>query len=107
MNRTCKSNAVLTHTLIHWRFHLYEWVVDYLNQKEELLSNPQKSLEREKMSAKKRTKYANNVVDRMDEEGEVQRLWMDFHQTIRTVREMKVCLSYIYFLRKRCVLMMV
>ncbi|KAE8551992.1 hypothetical protein EYB25_005883 [Talaromyces marneffei] len=89
LGRTCKSNAVLTHTLIHWRFHLYEWVVDYLNHKEELLSNPQKSLEREKMSAKKRTKYANHVVDQMDEDGEVQRLWTDFHQTIRTVREMK------------------
>jgi len=76
--------------LIHWRFHLYEWVVDYLNHTEELLSNPQKSLDREKMSAKKRTKYANNVVDRMDEDGEVQRLWMDFHQTLRSVREMKV-----------------
>ncbi|KAF3402494.1 hypothetical protein DPV78_003971 [Talaromyces pinophilus] len=89
LGRTCKSNAVLTHTLIHWRFHLYEWVVDYLNHTEELLSNPQKSLDREKMSAKKRTKYANSVVDRMDEDGEVQRLWMDFHQTLRSVREMK------------------
>ncbi|EED14906.1 conserved hypothetical protein [Talaromyces stipitatus ATCC 10500] len=89
LGRTCKSNAVLTHTLIHWRFHLYEWVIDYLNVKEELLSNPQKSLDREKLSAKKRTKYANKVVDRMDEEGEVQRLWTDFHQTLRTVREIK------------------
>lgn len=43
------------------------------------------------MSAKKRTKYANGVVDRMDEAGEVQRLWTDFHQTLRSVREMKVC----------------
>jgi hypothetical protein len=25
----------------------------------------------------------------MDEDGEVQRLWTDFHQNIRTVREMK------------------
>lgn len=82
---------MLTHTLIHWRFHLYEWVVDYLNHKEELLSDPQRSLDREKMSAKRRTKYANKVVDRMDEDGEVQRLWTDFHQNIRTVREMKVC----------------
>lgn len=31
------------------------------------------------------------MVDQMDEDGEVQRLWTDFHQTIRTVREMKVC----------------
>jgi Domain of unknown function (DUF4211) len=88
--RTCKSNAVLTHTLVHWRFHLYEWVVDYLNRTEELLSNPERSLEREKLSAKKRTKYANKVVDKMDSSGEVQRLWMDFHQNLRVVRETKV-----------------
>lgn len=31
----------------------------------------------------------------MDEDGEVQRLWMDFHQTLRSVREMKVCSSYL------------
>ncbi|OKL55889.1 hypothetical protein UA08_08941 [Talaromyces atroroseus] len=89
LGRTCKSNAVLTHTLVHWRFHLYEWVVDYLNRKEELLSNPQRSLEREKLSAKKRTKYANKVVDKMNSNGEVQRLWTDFHQNLRTVREMQ------------------
>lgn len=87
--RTCKSNAVLSHTLIHWRFHLYEWVVDYLDRKEELLSSPQRSLEREKLSAKKRTKYANKVMDRMDAGNEVQRLWNDFHQTLKVARTMK------------------
>ena len=27
---TCKANAQVAHTLHHWRYHLYQWVKDYL-----------------------------------------------------------------------------
>ncbi|KAH8704118.1 hypothetical protein BGW36DRAFT_404351 [Talaromyces proteolyticus] len=86
LGRHCKANAVLTHTLLHWRFHLYEWVVDYLDAKEGL-SDPQRSVERDKLSMKKRAKYANKVVDAMDTDGEIQRLWRDFHHNLKAARE--------------------
>jgi len=61
-------------------------VVDYLDAKEGL-SDPQRSVEREKLSRKKRAKYANGVVDAMDRDGEIQRLWRDFHHTLKAARE--------------------
>lgn len=86
MIRHCKGNAVLTHTLLHWRFNLYDWVVDYLDAKEGL-SDPQRTVERENLSRKKRAKMANTVVDTMDKEGEIQRLWRDFHHTLKAARD--------------------
>lgn len=88
---------MLTHTLLHWRFHLYEWVTDYLDAKEGLL-DPQRSVERENLSRKKRAKNANNVVDRMDADGEIQRLWRDFHHNLKAAREVNGIypLLYIY-----------
>ncbi|KAJ5219463.1 uncharacterized protein N7498_001562 [Penicillium cinerascens] len=32
LGRHCKNKAQLAHTLTHWRFHLNEWVVDYLDR---------------------------------------------------------------------------
>ncbi|CRG83111.1 hypothetical protein PISL3812_00459 [Talaromyces islandicus] len=86
LGKHCKANAVLAHTLLHWRFSLYEWVVDYLDAKEGLF-DPQRSVERENLSRKKRAKMANNVVDMMDRNGEIQRLWRDFHHTLKAARE--------------------
>lgn len=86
--RHCKAKAEMTHTLIHWRYHLNEWVTGYLERKG--FFEDSKIVERSQWSQKKKTKYANEVVDIMDEAGEVQKLWRDFHLSLRAARESKV-----------------
>lgn len=78
----------MTHTLIHWRYHLNEWVTDYLERKGYFEDS--KVVERNQWSQKKKSRYANEVVDMMDETGEVQSLWRDFHLNMKAARETKV-----------------
>ncbi|KAK2790615.1 hypothetical protein FQN53_009084 [Emmonsiellopsis sp. PD_33] len=87
LGRHCKSKATMAHTLIHWRYHLNDWVVDYLKRKD--IFSDSKILEREHWSQKKRTKYANQVVDRMEEDGEINRLWRDFNTNLKAARDTK------------------
>lgn len=47
-------------------------------------------VERNQWSQKKKSRYANEVVDMMDETGEVQSLWRDFHLNMKAARETKV-----------------
>ncbi|OAL71205.1 hypothetical protein A7D00_4869 [Trichophyton violaceum] len=84
LGRHCKLKASMAHTLIHWRYHLNEWVVGYLERMGILESS--EILQREHWSQKKRTKYANEVVDAMVEAGEVDRLWRDFNLNLKTAR---------------------
>ncbi|DAA79575.1 TPA_exp: Uncharacterized protein A8136_0348 [Trichophyton benhamiae CBS 112371] len=84
LGRHCKSKASMAHTLIHWRYHLNEWVVGYL-ERIGILENGE-ILNREHWSQKKRTKYANEVVDAMVQAGEVDRLWRDFNLNLKTAR---------------------
>ncbi|KAK2795532.1 hypothetical protein FQN52_005299 [Onygenales sp. PD_12] len=77
----------MAHTLIHWRYHLNDWVVDYLKRKD--IFSDSKILEREHWSQKKRTKYANQVVDSMEEDGEINRLWRDFNTNLKAARDTK------------------
>jgi len=46
-------------------------------------------LEREHWSQKRRTTYANEVVDTMEEVGEIDRLWRDFNIILKTARDTK------------------
>lgn len=78
----------MAHTLIHWRFHLNEWVIDYLTRQG--VFTDARILERSHWSQKRQTKYANEVVDMMVESGEVQKLWRDFHINLKAAREIKV-----------------
>lgn len=82
----------MAHTLIHWRYHLNEWVVGYLERMGILESS--EILQREHWSQKKRTKYANEVVDAMVEAGEVDRLWRDFNLNLKTARASTVGYSH-------------
>lgn len=75
----------MAHTLAHWRFHLNEWVIEYL--KNEGLFEAERILEREHMNRKKRSRLANQIVDQMDENGEIKKLWRDFHITLKTARD--------------------
>ncbi|GAD95100.1 conserved hypothetical protein [Paecilomyces variotii No. 5] len=85
LGRHCKSRASMAHTLVHWRFHLNEWVIDYLEKRG--VFTDEKVVERSHWSVKRQTKYANGLVDSMVETGEVKRLWRDFHINLKAARE--------------------
>ncbi|RAH76489.1 hypothetical protein BO86DRAFT_325611 [Aspergillus japonicus CBS 114.51] len=89
LGRHCKTKANLAHTLTHWRFRLNEWVTDHLRLKGYLSDT--RILERSHWSHRKQTKYAIKAVEKMVQEGEVKKLWRDFHIDLRTARETSVC----------------
>jgi len=88
LGRFCMQNAKTAHALAHWRFHLNEWVVDYLV--EEDYCTPEKIVERDRWSTKKRRHYANKIVDKMVEDGEIKRLHRDFKNEIEDALERQV-----------------
>lgn len=90
LGRQCKAKAALAHTLTHWRFHLNEWVVDYLEDIGHMDDN--EVLKRNDMSQKRKTKNANSVVDTMIETGQIDKLWRDFHLCLKEAREKTVCM---------------
>lgn len=93
-SRHCKTKATIAHTLIHWRAHLNEWIVDYLERKG--IFSDSRILERERWSSKRRTKYANEIVDSMQESNEVGKLWKDFNINVKAARETRVGIFRIF-----------
>ncbi|OJD27336.1 hypothetical protein ACJ73_01270 [Blastomyces percursus] len=87
LGRHCKTKAQMAHTLIHWRYDLNEWVIDYLRRKD--IFSDAEVLQREHWSQNRRSKYANRVVDDMEEGGEINRLWRDFNTNLKAAREAK------------------
>lgn len=79
-------NAQQTHILVHWKYTLNDWVISTLDGEGELTI--EKLASREKMNLKKRTKYANKVVDRWEESGRIKELWHDYKIQLETAREM-------------------
>ncbi|KAJ9637765.1 hypothetical protein H2201_004200 [Coniosporium apollinis] len=84
LGKTCKQNAEIAHTLEHWRYHLNDWVVEYL--KAEGYTAPEKIVERDEWSTKKRQKYANEIADEMERTGEIKRLYRDYRNEVDTAR---------------------
>jgi hypothetical protein len=87
LGSTCKANAQIAHTLYHWRYHLNSWVVDYLVK--EGKCTPEKLVKRDKWSVKKRTKYANKIVDKMEREGEIRKLHRLYKEQVDFALEAK------------------
>lgn len=87
LGRHCKAKATLAHTLIHWRFHLNEWVIGYLEHRGILADS--KIIERSRWRQKRQEKYADEIVGMMIENGEVAKLWRDFRLNLKQAREMK------------------
>jgi hypothetical protein len=80
---------VLAHTLTHWRFHLNEWVIDHLERMGHMKDD--EVLRRNNLSVKRKTRNANEVLDKMVKTGEVDKLWRDFHLNLKSAREKEVC----------------
>jgi len=84
LGKFCMANARTLHTLTHWRYHLNEWVIDHMTSSGYL--TPALIVERDGWSTKKRRKYANSIVDSMEEEGEVKKLYKDFRREVSTAQ---------------------
>lgn len=84
LGKFCMRNAEVAHSLNHWRYHLYEWVVDYLNQAG--YNAPEKIVKRDGWSTRKRRKYANKIVDAMETDGKIKALYKDFKNEIDSAR---------------------
>jgi hypothetical protein len=87
LGSTCKANAQMAHTLHHWRYHLNSWVVDYLVREKHC--TPEKLAKRDKWAIKKRSKYANKIVDRMEGCGEIKRLYTMYKSQVDFAVEAK------------------
>jgi hypothetical protein len=87
VGKFCMSNAQTAHALQHWRFHLNEWVVDWLDK--EGYNADAQVVRRDKLSTKKRRKEANKITDRMEQEGVIKGLWKEFYHNIDEARNSK------------------
>lgn len=87
VGKFCMGNAQTAHALQHWRYHLNEWVVNWLS-KNGYLTAPE-IVKRDGWSEKKRGKAAIKIAKRMEREGVVQKLWREFRGNIDDARNSK------------------
>lgn len=80
----CAANAQMGHKLTHWKYHLNESVLAYL-EKQGVLS-AEAIVARENMNKKKREKEAEAIVDSMGEIGKIEELWKDFQNDLNDAR---------------------
>lgn len=85
LGKFCMRNAETAHALHHWRFHLYEWVVEYLEAAG--YNTPANIVKRDKWSTDKRRKYSNKIVDAMHADGKIKALYRDFQNQVNTARD--------------------
>ncbi|TEY34833.1 hypothetical protein BOTCAL_0609g00020 [Botryotinia calthae] len=80
----CKENAENAHTLIHLKYALNQWVIGSLESQGHLTI--EKLAKRDKMSAKKRQKEVNGIVDKWKEEKEIKELYGIWKQQLETAQ---------------------
>ncbi|TKA23225.1 hypothetical protein B0A50_07618 [Salinomyces thailandicus] len=80
VGKFCMANAQTAHALNHWRWHLYQWTIMWLTKSGYM--SDEKVVQRERWKTKKRRKYANKVVDRMEQDGVVRELWREFRKSV-------------------------
>ncbi|QSZ30775.1 hypothetical protein DSL72_000333 [Monilinia vaccinii-corymbosi] len=78
----CKENAENAHTLIHLKYALNQWVIGSLENQGHL--SIEKLAKRDKMSARKRQKEVNGIVDKWKEEKEIKELYRIWKQQLET-----------------------
>ncbi|KAF1352883.1 hypothetical protein EJ07DRAFT_168625 [Lizonia empirigonia] len=81
LGSTCKANAQVAHTLHHWRYHLNDWVKGYLQSNGYL--TPEKLVGRDKKSDRKREAEARKIVDKMEQKGEIRKLYHLYKDQVR------------------------
>lgn len=94
LGRTCNANAEMAHALYHWRYSLNQYVLDWLRAKGHL--SPERIVERESWSIKRKAIYANRIVDGMVEDGEMRVLFKEFKENLAAARDARVGIKVIY-----------
>ncbi|OAL32014.1 hypothetical protein AYO22_00884 [Fonsecaea multimorphosa] len=84
LGRFCAANAEMGHKLTHWKYHLNESLMTYL-QAQGVLS-AESIVSREKMNKKRREKEAENIVDGMEETGVIADFWREFENDLNDAR---------------------
>ncbi|KAJ9602816.1 hypothetical protein H2200_012596 [Cladophialophora chaetospira] len=84
LGRFCAANAEMGHKLTHWKYHLNESLMEYLECQGVLSADA--IIAREKMNKKKREKEAENIVDSMDETGVIDDFWRNFENDLNDAR---------------------
>ncbi|KAF2225729.1 hypothetical protein BDZ85DRAFT_316867 [Elsinoe ampelina] len=87
VGKHCMANADMAHSLQHWRYHLYEHVVEKLGELGHM--KPAKIVERDGWGEPKRRKFANKLVDQFSDMGTVKELYSGFKQQVDDARNLK------------------
>ncbi|USP81961.1 hypothetical protein yc1106_09235 [Curvularia clavata] len=82
---TCRANAQVAHTLYHWRYHLYQWVKDYLKAEGHLTA--EKLVKRDGWSDRKRDKAARKIVSAMEAKGQIRELYHSYKNQVTAAVE--------------------
>lgn len=85
VGRTCCLNAETAHMLHHWRHALNQYVFGVLQHAG--LTTPEKIVERDGWSTRKKGDYADKVVDDMADNGETQHLYKQFKRSLESARD--------------------
>jgi hypothetical protein len=84
LGRFCAANADMGHKLTHWKYHLNDNLMAYLEEQGVL--SPESIVARERLNKKKREREAENIVDSMQETGMIADLWADFENNLNDAR---------------------
>ncbi|KIV93552.1 hypothetical protein PV10_04759 [Exophiala mesophila] len=84
LGRTCAANAQMGHKLTHWKHHLNESLMSYLEEQGVL--SAEAIVAREKINKKKRERQAEHVVESMDSTGMIDELWSAFKCNLEDAR---------------------
>ncbi|EXJ63521.1 uncharacterized protein A1O5_11570 [Cladophialophora psammophila CBS 110553] len=84
LGRFCAANAEMGHKLTHWKHHLNESLMTYLEAQGVL--SAESIVAREKMNKKKREKEAENIVDSMEQTGVIAEFWREFENDLNDAR---------------------
>ena len=86
----------MAHPLLHWRHRVNESVLQRLRQDGHF--SREKIIERDGWRAKKRSEYANKVVDELEENRVMREFYEDFKIPLELARDAKVS----HFATKQC-----
>jgi hypothetical protein len=84
---TCKGNAEIAHSLLHWRFHLNEWAIGDLTASGYLTE--EQVARRKRWSAAENDHFAQQVVKDKEMSGEIADLYRDFKGNLDRARDVR------------------
>ncbi|KKY23931.1 hypothetical protein UCRPC4_g02744 [Phaeomoniella chlamydospora] len=73
LGKSCASNASTAHKLLHWKYHLNQYILDLLRANGYL--TPEQIVQRDSKSQRQREKQAETFIDELESSGEMDELW--------------------------------